>query len=237
MRLGALYSGGKDSTLAVERAMGEGHEIAALIALASDNPESYMFHVPNIWLTRLQAEAMGVPLVQRRTEGVKERELEDLRAAVEDAMEEHRIEGLVSGAIYSNYQMSRISALCGELGLESVAPLWRKPPAELLREMVSKGYRVVMSAVAAEGLGPEWLGRELDEAAVEGLTKVHETCYVCTGGEGGEFETLVLDAPIFKKRLVILEAERVWSGRSGVYLVRSAVLAEKGAPGTGPQRR
>ncbi|MGQ9582939.1 MAG: diphthine--ammonia ligase [Thermoplasmatota archaeon] len=227
MRLGALYSGGKDSTLAVEMAAREGHEVAALITIASDNPESYMFHVPNVWLTRLQAEAMGFPLVQRRTEGVKERELEDLKAAVAEAVAEHGVEGLVSGAIQSGYQMSRVEALCREMGLESVAPLWRRDPAELLGHLATGGYRVVMVAVAAEGLGPEWLGRELDEAAVEELIGLHERYQVSVAGEGGEFETLVLDAPIFRKRLMILEAERVWSGRSGVYRIVRAALADK----------
>ena len=80
---------------------------------------------------------------------------------------------------------------------------------------------------SADGLGPEWLGRELDGKAIEELTTLHDTCYVCTAGEGGEFETLVLDAPFFKKRLVILEAEKLWSGQSGIYRVRKAVLEDK----------
>jgi diphthine-ammonia ligase len=227
MRLGSLFAGGKDSTLAMQLAMEEGHEIAALITLASENPESYMFHVPNIELTPLHAEAMGIPIIYRRTEGVKEAELRDLKGAVAEAVREHGIDGVVSGAISSNYQRTRIDHICGELGIGSLVPLWKRPAREMLSGMVAAGYRIVMSAVAADGLGPEWLGREIDGKAIEELTTLHDTCYVCTAGEGGEFETLVLDAPIFKKRLVILEAERLWSGQSGIYKVRKAVLEDK----------
>lgn len=227
MRLGSLFAGGKDSTLAMHLAMKEGHDVATLITMASENAESYMFHVPNVELTHLHAEAMGLPIVFHRTKGIKEMELEDLKMAIGEAMSSYHIDGVVSGAISSNYQRTRIDRICGELGITSLVPLWRRAPREMLSQMVADGYKIVMSAVAADGLGPEWLGREIDDAAIEELTTLHDTCYVCTAGEGGEFETLVLDAPFFKKRLVILVAEKVWSGQSGIFKVKKAVLAGK----------
>ena len=228
MRLASLHSGGKDSVYAMYLAMQEGHDVAVLISIASENPESYMFHVPNIQLTKLQAEAMEIPLIFKKTKGVKEEELGDLRDALKEAIQDYHIGGIVSGAIFSTYQRSRIDDMAEELGLESLSPLWKKKPKDMLSEMVAKGFRIIISAVAAEGMGPEWLGVEIDSTVIEELADLHNTCYVCTAGEGGEFETLVIDAPMFNKRMKILEAEKEWDGLSGIYIVRDAVLSYKG---------
>ncbi len=227
MYLASLFSGGKDSAFALFKAVQEGHEIKVLITIGSKNPESYMFHVPNINLTRLHAEAMHLPIIFKTTKGVKEKELDDLKNAILEAIESYQIDGIVSGAIFSNYQRKRIDCICEELGIKSLSPLWKKKPKEMLGEMVAQGFKIVFSAVAAGGLGPEWLGRKIDNKAIEELSDLHNTCYVCTAGEGGEFETLVLDAPFFKKRIRIIEAEKAWDGHSGVYNVKNAVLVDK----------
>ena len=154
-------------------------------------------------------------------------ELEDMKNALKEAIEDYRIEGIVSGAIFSNYQRSRIDDMAEDLGLESLSPLWKRKPKDLLSEMVAKGFKIIISAVAAEGLGPEWLGVTIDTKVIEELANLHNTCYVCTAGEGGEFETLVIDAPIFKKKITIIEAEKKWDGQSGVYSISNAALKEK----------
>jgi ABC transporter with metal-binding/Fe-S-binding domain ATP-binding protein len=228
MLLASLFSGGKDSAYALYLAQSQGHNIKVLIAIDSENPESYMFHVPNIHLVRLQSEAMGIPLIYRKTKGVKEEELQDLKDAISEAIKDYGITGVVSGAIYSNYQRKRIDDMAADLGISSLSPLWKRKPKDMLKEMVERGFKVVISAVAAGGLGPEWLGREIDKGTIEELACLHETCYICTGGEGGEFETLVINAPIFDKRIEIKEAERSWDGAAGVYRVLTADLIEKG---------
>ncbi|UCH90373.1 MAG: diphthine--ammonia ligase [Thermoplasmata archaeon] len=227
MRLGALFSGGKDSLLSLHRARSDGHEVAVLISIVSSNPESYMFHVPNIVLTEMQAKAMELPIIIQKTEGVKEEELEDLKTALKAAMDQYQIEGIVSGAIYSNYQRSRIDKLAGELGLQSLSPLWKARPRDMLTEMIGEGFEVIISAVAAGGLGPEWLGRKFDLETIDELCELHNTCYVCTGGEGGEFETLVLDAPFFKKKLVVKKSEKKWDGQAGTFEVLKTDLVPK----------
>jgi ABC transporter with metal-binding/Fe-S-binding domain ATP-binding protein len=227
MRLCSLFSGGKDSVLASYKAITSGHEIACLIVVISKNPESYMYHVPNIELTKLQAEAMEIPIIIRESAGIKEEELKDLKAGIEDAIDEYGITGLVNGAIYSNYQRSRVEEICSELGIKCLSPLWKQKPKDMLIEMVENGFRIIMSAVAAGGLGPEWLGKEITSAAIEELSKLHETCYVCTGGEGGEFETLVIDSPLFKKQLEILSAVPIWDGQAGVYKIETVRLIDK----------
>lgn len=228
MHLAVLFSGGKDSAYALYLAQQEGHKIQVLISIDSENPESYMYHVPNIHLVKQQAEAMGIPLIYRKTKGVKEEELEDLKSAISEAIREYGISGIVSGAIYSNYQRKRIDNMALELEIQSFSPLWKKKPKKMLADMVSCGFRVVITAVAAGGLGPEWLGREIDQRTIEELSCLHNTCYVCTAGEGGEFETLVIDAPNFKKRIEIEDAEKLWDGQAGVYRILAAHLVEKG---------
>ncbi len=170
---------------------------------------------------------MDLPIIVRETEGEKEKELEDLKLALENARQQYNIEGLVNGAIYSNYQRRRVENICTELNIGCLSPLWKQRPKDMLLEMLDHGFLIIMSAVAAGGLDPEWLGKELNRDAVEELSTLHETCYVCTGGEGGEFETLVLDSPLFKKRLKILDAEPIWDGAAGVYKIKSAMLVEK----------
>jgi len=207
--------------------MDEGHEVVCLITVISENPESYMFHTPNIHMTKLQAEAMELPLIEETTKGIKEEELRDLVKAIARAKEQYDIQGIVSGAIYSNYQRTRIDDICRELELESLSPLWKRTPRDMLEEMVASGFRVVMSAVAADGLGEEWLGTEFTPEVIEELCHLHDTCYVCTGGEGGEFETLVVDAPFFKKRIVIDKMETFYRLHDGSLRITKAHLEEK----------
>ena len=227
MNVGALFSGGKDSVYSLYNTKNSGHNIKCLITIQSKNSESYMYHVPNIELTELQAQAMDLPIIMRSTDGEKEKELNDLVIAIKDAIDEYNITGLVNGAIYSNYQRTRIDKICSDLALTSLVPLWHRQPKAMLSEMVEHGFKIIMVAVAAGGLGPEWLGRELDPQAITELSCLHETCYVCTGGEGGEFETLVVDSPLFKQCIKVHEGERIWDGQAGVYKIIKASLVEK----------
>jgi len=151
MKLAALISGGKDSLYATYLS-GKSHEIRVIVAIKSLNPESYMYHVPNIDLVKLQAKAMRLPLIFKHSRGKEEEELIDLKDALLEAKAQYGIEGVVSGAIFSNYQKDRIDKICNELGLKSLAPLWKRNPKELWNEMFKAGFEVIISAVAAYGL-------------------------------------------------------------------------------------
>lgn len=227
MKLGVLFSGGKDSTLALHKAS-EKEQVTCLITVLSKNPESYMFHTPNIWLTRLQAEAIGLPIITRETEGVKEAELEDLKAALMDAISKFGAEGVYTGAIQSNYQKQRIERICGELRLRCFSPLWGNDQEKLLREIVSAGFRVIISGIFAYPLDRGWLGREMDEAMISELVELKKKYGLSPSGEGGEIETTVLDAPIFRKRLEIVESEVRAEENSGVFFAKRAKLVRKG---------
>jgi len=226
MRLGVLFSGGKDSTLALAKAK-EKNEVVCLITLISENKESYMFHTVNVGLTTLQAEVLDLPIIQRVTEGRKEEELEDLKKAMQEAKTTFNIEGIVTGAIQSEYQAGRIRKICAELDLQCLNPLWKKDQKELLEEIVEEGYKAIISGVFAYPLDRSWLGREIDREMIDRLVKLQEKYGINPAGEGGEIETTTLDAPPFKKRIEILESEIKTKGDSGVLVIKKARLAGK----------
>lgn len=207
MKLGVLFSGGKDSTLAAFIAEREGYKLGCLISIDSKNKESFMFHVPSIDKVSKQAEVTGLPLVLRETAGEKEVELEDLRGAIVDAVEKYGIEGIITGAVESVYQASRVQKICNELGLECFNPLWQKDQVELLRDLVKEKFKVIVVGVAAYPMDEKFLGREIDEGLIDELIGLRESMGINPAGEGGEFESFVLGCPLFEKELEVVGFE------------------------------
>jgi len=223
MRVAALCSGGKDSTFALWLAIKQGHEVAHVVAMIPAREDSWMFHRSNIQLIDLFAKCAGLPLIKAETSGEKEKELEDLKLV----LQELDIKGVVSGAIASKYQRSRIDSICDELGLTSITPLWGLEPVKLLREMINSSFEIIITSASAQGFDESWLGRKLDEETLRDLVELNRRYKVSVSGEGGEYESLVLDAPFFRKRIEIPEAERIWRGDSGYLLIRKAELKDK----------
>ncbi len=223
MRVACLFSGGKDSTYAAYLAMQRGWEVASLLTIRPEDPESMMFHVPNLSVTALQAEAMGLPLLEQGAKPGEEGELDALRQLFRRA----DVDGVVVGAIASDYQHSRVNRVAAESGLHVFAPLWRQDPERLVQDYLASGLRITFSSVSADGFDASWLGRIWDEATVRDLLALHRARGVHPCGEGGEFETLVLDAPFFSKAVEVLEAMPIWHGTSGVWRVDRAQLVAK----------
>lgn len=223
MRLAALVSGGKDSALALNRALQKGHRITHLVSLVPKRKDSWMFHFPNIHLTEMFSEAAEIQLIKRGTTGIKEKELEDLKLALKTL----DVEGVVSGAIASQYQKERIEEVCKELNLRSFTPLWHQDPIKLLEELLHLEFKVVITGVSAYGFTEEWLGRQISAKTIRALMDLKSKYQISLVGEGGEYETLVLDAPFFKKRIRLVKTEIVWDKQSGYLLVKKAILVEK----------
>jgi ABC transporter with metal-binding/Fe-S-binding domain ATP-binding protein len=224
MRLAALFSGGKDSTYALWQALKE-HEVKYLITFKPERTDSYMFHHPCIELTSLQAEAMGIKQIMVETHGEKEKELLDL----ENVLVKLDVEGVVSGALASNYQKTRIDDICKKLGLKSLAPLWKIDTEKYWEELLKNNFEVMITSVAAEGLDEKWLGRVVDEKVVRELKQLNKILGFHLGFEGGEAESFVLDCPLFKKRIVVDSIEKFMDKKtgSGYIQVRNAKLEEK----------
>jgi diphthine-ammonia ligase len=224
MKLGVLFSGGKDSAYAIYKSMHCNHEISCLITLQSDNEESYMFHTANINLTQLQSEAMGIPLIIVKTQGEKEKELIDLKNAIKKAKQLFKITGIATGAIESVYQATRIQKICDELGLWCFNPLWQKDQVELLNKLLENKFEVIIAGVFAYPFDKTWLGRKLDKKMIAELENLREKYKINPSGEGGELESFVLNAPFFKKKIVIKKSRMTYSNHSGVYKIEEACL-------------
>ena len=225
MRIAVLFSGGKDSMMVVYKALREGHEIKYLISLISENPASYMFHYPNINLTNVQAELIGIPLIIKNTKGEKEKELVDLKDAISSIKD---IDGVGAGALASKYQYERVENICKELGLKTYAPCWLEDDEKHWKEILDAGFEVVITGIAAEGFSKKWLGRKIDEKAVEELKKLKEKYKIHMGLEGGEGESFVVDCPLFKKKIEIKESEKIMDGEfSGHLIIKKIELINK----------
>jgi len=223
MRVAVLATGGKDSVLALHRVLNEGHEVRYLVSMIPLREDSWMFHYPNIRLVDLFADAVEVPLVKAETSGVKEKEVEDLKHLIEKL----DVEGIVSGAVASNYQKTRIEKICRQLSLKSVMPLWHEKELHILNEILDLKFEVIITGVYAYGFDKEWLGKKINEKTVKALKELNIKYGVSLVGEGGEYETLVLDAQFFRKRIKIIKAEKVWENQSGYFLVTKAKLESK----------
>ena len=203
MKLGVLFSGGKDSTYSAWLAKENGYELTCLISIFSENPESYMFHTPSIKQVKKQAEVMEIPIIVQKTKGNKEEELEDLEIAIEKAKQKYKIQGIVSGAIQSVYQASRIQKICDKLNLECFNPLWQKNEEEYLAELIQNNFKVILTGVSAYPLDESFLGKKINQEFINELKKISQKYKINIAGEGGEFETFVLNCPLFRRELNI----------------------------------
>lgn len=211
MGYAALFSGGKDSCLALWKAQTSGLDIECLVSVFPQRNDSYMFHKPNLHLVPDLARAIGIELIEIDTEGKKEEELEDLKKGLKDL----DISGLVTGAVASRYQMKRIENLASELSLDIFAPLWNMPQFELLEELLDNDFEVIIVSVSALGLDKTWLGKTLNEGTLKELKEMKERYGVNMAGEGGEYESLVLRAPNYDRGFKPYRTEKNWDGKRG----------------------
>lgn len=214
MKFGVLFSGGKDSTYAAWLAKQDGNELACLLTIFSKNKESYMFHTPAIEFTKKQSELMKLPILIGKTEGEKEKELDDLEKLIKKAVKEYKIEGIVTGAVASNYQADRIEKICNELGIKCINPLWGKDQIELLNELIRDKFDCIITGVAAFPLDRAWIGRKIDLSFIRETKRLQEKYGINPNGEGGEFESLVVNCPLFSKKLEIGKINAVGEGNS-----------------------
>jgi diphthine-ammonia ligase len=225
MRVASLFSGGKDSAYALYLAQQQGWEVSSLLTVVTRSEGSYMFHYPNIQWTALQAEALGIPFRRTESEGRKEEELAD----IERLMAAEDVDGFVCGAIASDYQWSRLQAICDRLGKPLFSPLWRKEQLLLLEDMLRSGMRFIISGVYAQGFDEGWLGKIITHGSLDELITLRNRFRISVSGEGGEIETFVLDAPNFSKAVRVEEAYARWRGHSGTYAILHASLEDKQA--------
>lgn len=228
MRLASLFSGGKDSTFAAFRAASLGHDLSCLVTVLPVSEESHLLHHPTIEATRLQARLMNLPQIMVSSGSAETGdELAAIRGALKSAKEKFGVEGLVHGGIASNFQKRHFDSVCADLGLEVLAPLWHADGAKYLRELVSTGFRFIITSVTAEGLDDSWLGREVTLDDVERLLALSSRFGFNATFEGGEAETFVVGCPLFSGRIRIIKSRKTWDGYRGRFEITEAVLEEQ----------
>ena len=166
---------------------------------------------------------MEVPLIEWKTSGREGEELIDLKDLIEKAIRTYKIDGVCTGVLFSEYQKKRIDKICKQLMIRHYAPLWHVDQEKELREMLKEGFEIVFTTVAAEGLDDSWLGRIITENDVDKLVELSKRKRINISGEGGEYESLVLNAPIFKERIVVLK----WVKKNNRLIIKEATLSEK----------
>jgi len=214
MKIGILFSGGKDSCYAAWLAKKNKHNLVCLISIFSENKESFMFHTPLIEKTKKQAEVMNLPLIIQKTKGKKEEELRDLEKAIKTAIKKYKIKGIVTGAIASVYQVSRVQKICDKLKIECFNPLWQIDEEDYLKELIKNKFEVIVTGVFAYGLNKSWLGRKIDKKFIKDIKQLKEKYKIHVAGEGGEFESFVLNCPLFRRKLRIKGKEIFGEGNS-----------------------
>jgi len=223
MKVAALFSGGKDSIFAIYIAQQYGWDITHLVSIFPENKDSWMYHSVNIHLTKTLANALNIPLISKETKGEKEEELSSLK----DILSTLDIDGVISGAIASEYQRTRIEQVCHDLKIKSFTPLWHKDQALLLKDMIRAGFTIKIVGIFAEGFDENWLGKTIDTETFEQLQKIKEKNAINIAGEGGEYETLVLDGPLFQQQLILKETKKEWKRDHGKLFVTKTALKEK----------
>ncbi len=228
MKLASLYSGGKDSTFAIFRAKEMGHQVTCLITMHPIADDSLLFHYPNSWVTEYLADAMRIPVLGFSVKGkTKEDEMIALEEAIAQMKFLYGVEGILYGGISSNYQKQAFEDVCTRQGLSAVAPLWKIEPLSYMNELVEHDFQIMIVGVSTMGLGKEWLGRILDKDAISKLNSLSKKYGFNLTFEGGEAETLVVDCPLFHKRVEVKKANTLWDGQRGIFEILEVSLVSR----------
>ena len=202
MSWAALTSGGKDSILSCQKAIDSGKDVRYMVTAHPENRDSYMFHSANLDAVPVMARVAGMEYVEINTHGRKEEELADLKAGLA-ALD---IEGVIAGAVASEYQAQRVKTITDKLGLELFTPLWHMD-TELLLQEVAERMDAMIIVTAAEGLDEKFLGAHFNQDLIGRLKRVAESRRINLAGEGGEYESLTLNAPFFSRPITYTTQE------------------------------
>jgi uncharacterized protein (TIGR00290 family) len=198
----ASWSGGKDSCLACHKALAQGHEIAYLLNFISREFRRVSFHGTRAHLIARQAQAVGIPLVQYAVPPDMSSYEQTFKKAV-SMLRRKGVEGMVFGDIYLEEHRAWIERVCGEIGITPLQPLWGIAPELVLGDFIEAGFEAMVISAKADIFDEAWLGRKIDCSSVADLKKLRQLKESDVCGEQGEYHTLVVDGPLFRKRVQV----------------------------------
>ncbi len=225
MNVICLVSGGKDSVLALWLALHQ-FNVISILSVRSQCPESYLFHIPNTQYVALIARMLNIPY---RTIVVENCHVEDEIQALKDFLIKSEAEAVITGGIRSDFQRYKFNYAAISAKMKCFNPLWRLSPRILLSELLDNNFHIIFSSVAGMGLGRELLGKKITIEVLESLQKTVPESELTMIGEGGEFESLVLEAPFFPYRIEIIKSKIHWNEHreEGYYEIIEAKLSPR----------
>jgi len=198
------WSGGKDSCLACYKALRQGYQVKYLLNFISKEYKRCCFHGIDAELLNLQTRLMGIPLIQKEVSpDMKEYEKEFKQAVSE--IKDRGIGAMVFGDVYLEEHRTWVERVCKELNIQPVQPLWGIAPDKIVQDFIELGFKAIVVSCKAKDLGEEFIGRYVDEALLKELKRRQ----ICPYGENGEFHTLVIDGPIFRKKIEITKSRAI----------------------------
>ncbi len=225
MKLGSLFSGGKDSTYAIYLAQKQGHEVTCLLSIFTRSEESHLLHYPNMQWTKLQSQSMNIPQLTINSESNEtDDELFALEKLLQNAKDQFHIEGLVHGGIKSQFQKEKFESLCSKLDLVAITPLWNTEPEQYMNDLLDSNFVFIMITVSSDGLDDTWLGKKITKSDIDTLKNLSEKFGFNLNFEGGEAETFVVDCPLFENSIKINQAKKIWDGYRGRFEIVDAEL-------------
>ncbi len=215
------WSGGKDCCLACFKAMNDGLDVRFLLNMATEDGMRSRSHGLSKEVLEMQAQAIDLPLIQRMTSW-NDYEQEFSKVLLE--LKEQGVTDGIFGDIDLDEHRLWVERVCQEYGITPHLPLWAQDQSALLREFIDSGFKALIVAVDASVMGEEWLGRVVDANLVVDLEKAGN---ITPCGEAGEYHTLVIGGPIFKKDLEVSTAERIMRDNHWYLDIKSVVYMEK----------
>ena len=204
MNLVSSWSGGKDSCLACYKAIKSGYQVRYLLNFISNEYKRCCFHGIEAALLHHQAELIGIPLIQKEVSPDMEKYEAEFKEAVSE-IKPKGIQGMVFGDVYLEEHRNWVERVCKDLEIVPIEPLWNHSPLKIVEDFIDLGFKAIVVSCKADILGKDFIGRCLDKDLLQEL----KTKNICTCGENGEFHTFVIDGPMFKRRIEILESEPV----------------------------
>lgn len=227
-RYACLFSGGKDSNLSLFFAKKNNIDVRCLLSILPKSNFSYMYQKPDRKLLELQAEALDIPIIFKSSKSEKEKELKDLEFLIKKAINNYRIEGVVTGALFSNYQKKRIEDICKKNKIDCYSPLWEMPQEKEMELLLENKFKFIFTKVAALGLNEEWLGKIITNKELFKLKEINKKTKINVAGEGGEFESFVIDSPLFYKKIEVVEKKiKKINDNCSLLSIRKAKLFDK----------
>ncbi len=225
MKVAVLFSGGKDSNMALKYAIENGWKVEALIAVKPKNTEAYLWHFATVEWTILSSVAVGVPLflIKCNTVGA-EKEAKEL----EKVFKRIKVDAILLGGVgLQKTQINEVTKVAKKFGINVIVPYHNYTSEKLLEEEVKSGFDIRITQVATDGLGPEWLGRKIDMKAFEELKVLSKKFGFDILGEGGSYDSFVIDGPLYKSKIELVKTSKNWNKDSGYLEVEDAKIIPK----------